>query len=654
MKMCSKFLLCALLLPSLAGAGVLHVSPGGNDKNPGKAESPLATITRAAALAQPGDTVKIAPGLYREQITFRRSGRPGAPVVFAGTRGPKGEFLTVVEPPGKTPDKWTPAPEIGKDVWKTPLETRPDLVLMDGLRIVFINKETMALPRWKTLPTELDENMLWGKFGPKCKRLPGFDLLCLPPGIKQKHQYFHKRKELFWPVIGNVLSGWDKGFLYVRFADGQTPEQHRFSASAGFGFTVEASHLTFKDLFMRGSRIQICVKPKSSGITVDSCLLMHGNMRVRFEEGAKNCTVKNSILTAGFIRSDLFGLRSEDDMRGGLLYLVFKYIIGTSTSDDAGVKDYGTGSKIYDNVIVRGLIGINAWGPGSDIYGNVVRDMSSVGISTGPRTVCRCHRNLVMNCGIPLRVHALRHERAKREEYHYGNLFVQARFGGNQIFVHSSSHQIGPDRVNFIPGTDRMKENPPAPVDAGKIYVYHNTFWGGSESYPSFTVAYHSKRLRMSLPFFLVNNIVKDSPRFDTRTHDLAGPNVLYTFGKEVKLADRRDPAIAKMNKILDKKDTERLWNKNGLPGLPDLSLAPASPALGAGVDVSKPFTVNGKTFPALPGFEPGYFKGPAPAAGALQKGEPFRRFADMYRRSEAALKMIAELSRSETPEKGK
>ena len=122
MKMCSKFLLCAFLLPSLAGAGVLHVSPGGNDKNPGKAESPLATITRAAALAQPGDTVKIAPGLYREQITFRRSGRPGAPVVFAGTRGPKGEFLTVVEPPGKTLDKWTSAPEIGKDVWKTPLE----------------------------------------------------------------------------------------------------------------------------------------------------------------------------------------------------------------------------------------------------------------------------------------------------------------------------------------------------------------------------------------------------------------------------------------------------------------------------------------------------------------------------------------------------
>ena len=654
MKTSWKILLSALLLPAFAGAGVLHVSPAGNDKNSGKAESPLATIARAAAVARPGDTVKIAPGLYREQITFRRSGRPGAPVIFEGTRGPGGEFLTVVEPPGKNLEAWAPASEVGKDVWKTPLEKRPDLVLMDGLRIVFINNETMALPRWKALPAELDEEMLWSKFGPGCKRLPGFDLLCLPAGIKQKHRYFHRRKELFWPVVGNVLSGWDKGFLYVRFADGRRPEQHRFSASAGFGFTVEASHLTFKDLFMRGSRIQICVKPKASGITVDGCLLMHGNMRIRFEEGAANCTVKNSILTAGFIRGDLFRLRSDDDMRGGLLYLVFKYIIGTSTSDDAGVKDYGTGTKIFGNTIVRGLIGINAWGPGSDIHDNVIREMSSVGISTGPKAVCRCHHNLVMNCGIPLRVHALRHERAKREEYHYCNLFVQARHGGNQIFVHSDSHRIGPDRVNFIPGTDKMKEDPPAPVDAGKIHIYHNTFWGGDESYPSFTVAYHSKRLRMSLPFFLVNNIVKDSPRFDTRTHDLAGPNVLYTFGREIKFADRRDPAIPKMNKILDKKATEGLWNRNGLPGLPDLSLAPGSPALGAGVDVSKPFTVNGKTFPARPGFATGYFKGSAPAAGALQEGESARRFTDMHRKAEAAVKMIAELSRNETSGNGK
>ena len=74
------------------------------------------------------------------------------------------------------------------------------------------------------------------------------------------------------------------------------------------------------------------------------------------------------------------------------------------------------------------------------------------------------------------------------------------------------------------------------------------------------------------------------------------------------------------------------------------MTLAPGSPALAAGVDVSRPFTVNGKKFTALPGFKPGYFRGRAPAAGAFQKGESARRFIEMHRRADAAVKMLNEL----------
>ena len=109
----------------------------------------------------------------------------------------------------------------------------------------------------------------------------------------------------------------------------------------------------------------------------------------------------------------------------------------------------------------------------------------------------------------------------------------------------------------------------------------------------------------------------------------------------------RRDPEVVKLNRRLDAKSSERLWNKNDLPGLPDVTLAPDSPALEAGVDISKPFTVKGKNYPALPGFKPGYFKGAAPAAGALQKGESARRFIEMHRKAEAAIKMLNELKKS-------
>ena len=642
--------LAALLFSAAAFSAELFVSPRGSDKNPGSAKAPFATIAKAAAAANPGDTVKIGPGVYREQITFTRSGKEGAPITFAGTRGAKGEFLTIVEAPGKVLDKWAPASEIGPQVWKTPLAKRPDLIMMDGAMITFVNPSTMKLAPWKRLPKEIDDDMLWDKFGPKCKRLPGLDLLKLPAGIQVKHQYFRKRKELFWPTIGNVLSGWHGGYLYVRFADDRKPEEHLFTASYGEGFAVTASHLIFRDLHMRGSRRQMHLKEKSSHNLIESCLLMHGGARIIIDETCSFNTVRGNILTTGFTRSDLFKLRSRDDMRGGLLYLVFKYIIGYSLSDDVGARNYGRNTVICNNLVLQGLIGISANGQ-CEVYGNVVREMSSVGIVTGPTSEVKCHHNLVMNCGIPLRIHSLRGKVGKREEYHYNNLFVQAPHGGSQIFVHSESYRRGPDAVNFekVPGKKNpvYKKDPPAPVDAGKIYIYHNTFWGGNDEESSFTVGRFARRFRMVMPFFVVNNIYKYTPGLEASSHELPGPNLLYVFDGKVSRMPPRDPAVSRVNKVLDEKASQTIWNKHGLPGLPDVTLAPNSPALEAGVDISKPFTVNGKTFPAFPGFKHGYFKGKAPAAGALQQGESEQRFIDMHNRAEAAVKMLSELKKN-------
>ena len=137
----------ASLLLTAGAADTYHVSPGGNDGNPGTREAPFATIAHAAERVKPGDTVKIGPGLYREQITFRKSGKKDAPITFLGSRGKNGEYLSVVEAPGATLDNWIPAPEIAPEVWKTPLKERPDLVLMDGKMIALIFQKRMDLPR---------------------------------------------------------------------------------------------------------------------------------------------------------------------------------------------------------------------------------------------------------------------------------------------------------------------------------------------------------------------------------------------------------------------------------------------------------------------------------------------------------------------------
>ena len=473
-------ILLSLLLSTLtAAAAELYVSPEGNNKNPGTAKAPFATITRAAAAAKPGDTVRIAPGLYREQITFRKSGKKDSPITFAGTRGPNGEFLTIIEPTGTTLEKWLPAPEIAPGVWKVQLPKRPNLVLMNGAMIAYINRLTMELPQRKELPKELNEILLWDKFGPKCQRLSGLDLMQLPADTLVKHQYFRTRKELFWPVISHILSGWKGGWLYVRFADGSTPQGRTFTATYGDGLMLNgASHLHFKDLYVRGSRTQFRLTGKSAHNTIENCLLMHGGVRVQIEKTVTDTVVKGCILTAGFIRNDLFQLRSANDMRGGLLYLIFKYIIGTASSDDVGVRTFGTGTKILDNIILQGLIGVSTNGPGVEVAGNVIREMSSVGVLTVSGTVGTFHHNIITNCGIPLRVHHLRHKRQKREEYHFSNLFIQAPNGGSQVYVHSTSFYQTDDDVNFEKKVNKRKgteyyymDNPPSPVDAGKIHI---------------------------------------------------------------------------------------------------------------------------------------------------------------------------------------
>ncbi len=63
----------------------LYVSPTGSNSNPGiDPAAPLLTIQHAADLAQPGDLISIAPGIYRESVTVGSSGTAAQPIVFRG------------------------------------------------------------------------------------------------------------------------------------------------------------------------------------------------------------------------------------------------------------------------------------------------------------------------------------------------------------------------------------------------------------------------------------------------------------------------------------------------------------------------------------------------------------------------------------------
>lgn len=59
-----------------------YVSTSGNDTASGSSSAPLRSISKAAALAGPGDVIIIRPGTYRESITINTNGTATAPITF--------------------------------------------------------------------------------------------------------------------------------------------------------------------------------------------------------------------------------------------------------------------------------------------------------------------------------------------------------------------------------------------------------------------------------------------------------------------------------------------------------------------------------------------------------------------------------------------
>ncbi|MEP7189097.1 MAG: right-handed parallel beta-helix repeat-containing protein [Roseiflexaceae bacterium] len=63
----------------------LYVSPSGSDASSGsRPEQPLQTIQHAIDLAQPGDTVNLATGVYVQDVISKRAGTAAAPITIKG------------------------------------------------------------------------------------------------------------------------------------------------------------------------------------------------------------------------------------------------------------------------------------------------------------------------------------------------------------------------------------------------------------------------------------------------------------------------------------------------------------------------------------------------------------------------------------------
>jgi alpha-L-arabinofuranosidase len=114
----NRLLTCAaaLFLSPLAAAQAaeIHVAVSGNDANAGTQAAPLRTIQHAADLAQPGDTITVHEGVYRERIKPPRGGQSDQKrIVYQAAPGEKVEIKG-----SEVVKNWAKLPG---DVWKVTL-----------------------------------------------------------------------------------------------------------------------------------------------------------------------------------------------------------------------------------------------------------------------------------------------------------------------------------------------------------------------------------------------------------------------------------------------------------------------------------------------------------------------------------------------------
>lgn len=100
-------------------------APGGD----GSREAPFGAIEQAAQAARPGDTVRIRPGVYREQLRPPRSGAPDNWIRFVG------DAPGVVLDGGETIPTESGWSDAGGGVWSRPYARTPRYMALDGVRL---------------------------------------------------------------------------------------------------------------------------------------------------------------------------------------------------------------------------------------------------------------------------------------------------------------------------------------------------------------------------------------------------------------------------------------------------------------------------------------------------------------------------------------
>jgi hypothetical protein len=561
---------------SSANGATYYVATTGSDTNSGSTSAPFKTIQKAADVAQAGDTVHVKSGTYNERVSVKNSGTFSNPITFEGERGSNGDWLTTIDG-GDATSGWVKASEIGPYVYKTTnINYRP--YAMTAME----NGQSKKIHRLLSSSSDIDP----------------YEYLNKSPDATVT-TFYNKSIVKYWDSIEAVFyydSG--TGTTYVRFRSGDNPATRNVKSSASATVLLgDKSYITFKNFLVRGGRYQVEIYgTNASNNIMEENYLINGDLaRLYIHDGAFNNRVRKNKIQMGILGSYTTGAwQWGQNSSTPYIYGVkenFYNRYKTEFDSDAGIKisSAGQGNEIHNNDIFEGLLGISIGAvSGLKVHDNAVHGFSSVGIIPGGGLTSNVeiYDNLFSDSNINLRIHRL-DEYENRSTYLYRNRFYLPTDIGEQVYFHWETPSS-------------------TPSDYARIYFYHNSFAGGRNGIGVSSWGDANGGLPKSR---FINNIISSKYPWTY----LSNPEI-FDYNWIGGSYSTTLPSWVGPNNIIAR--TQKMWDETTMP---NFSLPATSNARSAGIDLSKTFIINGKTYPALPGMQTGYFSGSKPDLGAVQ-----------------------------------
>ncbi len=375
---------------------VAQLHPAASDDNPGTAEQPFKTISRAAREAQPGDLVRIEDGVYRETVLVEQSGSKERPIVFAAVPGANvvvtgTDVITEWQrEPGDANIFSTPWPHVFAG-W-SPSNAHPD----DDDHKLIGRCEQVVADGYHVQQVATLKEVTRGTFFAdlQAHRLYVWDRMNRDP-VQWRHHVQAAARQVVWESRGEHIHVRGIRFRYAAnqaqhgavllkgnygLLEACVVEQMNSAGAAFFGTGCVARRCVFRD------NGQLGFTATAADLLITECLCENNNVKNFSRDweagGNKLVLCKNAVIERSTFRDNhgngiWFDIGNEDcTVRNCLI----------ADNDDAGIfYEISYRLHAHDNVIVR-----NGFAPRHRAWG------ANGGISLSSSAGCQIERNLLV------------------------------------------------------------------------------------------------------------------------------------------------------------------------------------------------------------------------------------------------------------------